>query len=69
MMTYLFGLSLVVIFIAVFLFSDADFALYASPSLRLNAFDGQVIWITGASSGIGASLTRDLVRLGAQVWK
>lgn len=44
---------------------DADWLTYLSPPM--GNFNGQVVWITGASSGIGASLTRDLVRNGARV--
>lgn len=57
---------------------DADFGLFFLPYDSKNKFTNknipfpghfrdQVIWITGASSGIGASLANDLARGGAKV--
>jgi short-subunit dehydrogenase len=53
---------------AVFLKVDCDFFLYFAPyDPTTKPFQGQVVWITGASSGIGASLARDLSAAGAQL--
>src|SRR5262245_36349974 len=37
------------------------------PRWRMAPFDGQVAFITGASSGIGAALARELAQQGADV--
>lgn len=44
---------------------DSDWLSFLIPPA--DNFSGQIVWITGASSGIGASLARDLARNGAQV--
>lgn len=66
-MSYIVAAAFVVL-LAIFFQSDASFPLYF---LKLpqsgNSFENQVIWVTGASSGIGASLAKDLTRQGAQV--
>lgn len=41
--------------------------LFSMYIIYLDAFKGSVIWITGASSGIGASLALDLYKSGAQL--
>jgi short-subunit dehydrogenase len=50
-----------------FLLRDADLPLLLLPSQPKNAFEDKVVWITGASSGIGASLAKDFAMQGAQV--
>ena len=57
-------LSIIIILVAM---SDCDLPLYLLPKTPQQAFKGKIIWITGASSGIGASLARDLTLAGAQV--
>lgn len=48
------------------LFSDADLGtLAAARSMPRGAFNNKVVWIVGASSGIGASLAYALARHGA----
>jgi len=61
---------LVVLFavaLAVFMQLDADLPAVVLPYEAENSFAGKVVWITGASSGIGASLAEDMVRAGAKV--
>lgn len=62
--------ALLALCIAYFAMLDVD--VFASLVTALipsspKHFQGQVIWIVGASSGIGAQLARDLVKEGAQV--
>jgi NADP-dependent 3-hydroxy acid dehydrogenase YdfG len=56
---------LTAVIIGVFIQLDADFFLFfSSPASN---FDGKVVWVTGASSGIGASVSCDLIKKGAKV--
>ena len=41
---------------------DADFYLYLLPSPAKDTFQDKVVWITGASSGIGAAIAIDLCK-------
>lgn len=62
---------ILIILIAIFLISDADLLIYflklINNSQNKKLFTDKVIWITGASSGLGAELANDFSRLGAQV--
>ena len=61
-------LALAVAFVAFFFTSDCDMALYVLPFSNSNAeHNGKVVWVTGASSGIGASLAKDFTMAGANV--
>jgi dehydrogenase/reductase SDR family protein 7 len=59
--------ALSVALLGIYFASDADLRLYLAPAAPANAFEGQVVWIVGASSGIGASLAKDFAASGAQV--
>ena len=60
-------IGLVVVFVAVFLVSDSDIFLNLAPYNEVNAFNGKVVWVVGASSGIGANLAIDLAKSGAKL--
>lgn len=60
--------ALVALFAVALLWADCDFALRVLPySVAEKNFNNQVIWLTGASSGIGASLAEELAAGGAQL--
>lgn len=51
-----------------FLKADADLScLRAAQRIPKKAFQGKVVWITGASSGIGEAIAYDMVQRGAKV--
>lgn len=52
---------------AIFMASDADLPLIFLPPPPKDAFNNQVVWIVGASSGIGAHLAQDFSKSGAKV--
>ena len=56
-----------IIFLAIkFYLADADLSLLKC-SMKPEYFRGKVVWVTGASSGIGEELCQQLSRLGAKV--
>ncbi len=67
MSTMILWVLLAIIALAIFFASDADVLLYLLPSPHAKAHADQVVWIVGASSGIGASLALDYARDGAKV--
>jgi hypothetical protein len=66
-MLWQYALIMIAIAVAIVLQSDADLPLMLMSYKEDSAFTGQVIWIAGASSGIGASLAENMVRAGALV--
>lgn len=60
-------LAVVVMVVAVSLMMETDLFLTFAPAPPRAAFEDQVIWVTGASSGLGAELSVQLTELGARV--
>ena len=52
---------------AIFFKSDCDLFIALCPFDENSGFRGKVVWITGASGGIGASLAHNFVKAGAEV--
>jgi hypothetical protein len=46
-------------------FGDADLKTLSLKSVPVNAFEGRVVWITGASQGLGELLARSMFAKGA----
>lgn len=47
--------------------ADADLHLLSLGKHKANAFEGKVIWITGASQGLGAGLAAYFAKHGAKL--
>ena len=50
-----------------FILADADSSLLALGDHKPNAFEGKVVWITGASQGLGLVLAKHLAAHGAKI--
>jgi len=60
-------LLIVAIMLGVFFQVDVDIPIFFLPHELKNSFQNKVIWITGASSGIGASYAEQMIKAGATV--
>ena len=54
------------LFVGLLLHLDCDLLLYIMPDAR-DQFVNKIVWIVGASSGIGSQLAIDLCQKGAKV--
>ncbi|KAD4584080.1 hypothetical protein E3N88_21681 [Mikania micrantha] len=60
-------LALIVTISYKFLTNDGDFRLLAKGKVKRESFQDKVVWITGASRGIGEVLAKQLAALGAKI--
>ncbi len=50
-----------------FAFADADAALLSKGDHKADAFQGKVVWVTGASQGLGCVLVKHFAAHGAKL--
>ncbi|VVA96313.1 unnamed protein product [Arabis nemorensis] len=70
MLTLLFfslGLLLILGVLFKFVVADGDFTLISKKHVKREAIEGKVVWITGASRGIGEVLAKQFASLGAKL--
>ncbi|CAM8963780.1 unnamed protein product [Rhodiola kirilowii] len=58
---------LVLSFLVKFITADGDFTLLSKRRVKQEAIEDKVVWITGASRGIGEILAKQLAKLGAKL--
>ncbi|GAB2287135.1 hypothetical protein Dimus_021521 [Dionaea muscipula] len=56
-----------IIILTFFIIADADFTLLSKRAVKRDEFEDRVVWITGASRGIGEVLAKQLSSLGAKL--
>jgi short-subunit dehydrogenase len=64
---FYFIIALFVLVFAIFIRSDADLGLFLAREKPEKAFKDKVVWVLGASSGIGAQAAVDFAKDGAKV--
>jgi dehydrogenase/reductase SDR family protein 7 len=70
MLTLLFfslGALLLIVLLFKFAFADGDFTLISKKHVKREAIQGKVVWITGASRGIGEILAKQFASLDAKL--
>ncbi|GAV58060.1 adh_short domain-containing protein [Cephalotus follicularis] len=67
MLMLLFFISVFLFILFTFVTSDGDFTLLSKRQVKREQIQDKVVWITGASRGIGEILARQLADLGAKL--
>lgn len=69
LLSLLFFISLFLFLFLLFKFvtADGDFTLVSKKHVKREEIEDKVVWITGASRGIGEILAKQLARLGAKL--
>lgn len=63
-----FGFSIFIILLGIFFQADSDFFLTILPKIPTpTPFKDQVVWVVGASSGLGAGITKEMAKSGAKI--